>query len=96
MTKNKCCRHLPPTRGRYPAHMDLFCALFGHWPVPLASRRDRGRKVNRCWMCEDRIVADAGQWRSDDRMDARPVAERSPGARRLRVASAGACPPGQR
>ena len=35
--------------------MDLFCALFGHWPTPLATRRRDGRKLNRCWLCECRL-----------------------------------------
>jgi len=52
--------------------MDLFCALFGHWPVPLASRRRAGRTINRCWMCDDSLAHADGRWQADLAGDARP------------------------
>ena len=46
--------------------MDLFCALFGHWPTPLATRRRDGRRLNRCWLCECRLEHRAGEWQAAD------------------------------
>lgn len=43
--------------------MEFLCDLFGHWPVPFASRRVSGRKLNHCWMCSETVVHADGEWR---------------------------------
>ena len=42
--------------------MNLVCALFGHQPVPLVSRRQLGRWVNHCVVCQRPIVHLDRQW----------------------------------
>jgi len=89
MVKNQMLLPSSAHAGALRGDMDLFCALFGHWPVPLASRRQDGRKVNQCWMCDEAIVHAAGEWQTDDGTDAKPAEGVPRQPPRLRVAISG-------